>query len=80
MPSITVKNIPPEMYEKLKKSAEANHRSINGEIIACIERSVSIQPIQPEQYLAVARELRKKTASYLMTDDEFNNMKKSGRL
>lgn len=79
MPSITVKNIPPEIYEKLKKSAEANHRSINGEIIACIERSVISQSIQPEQFLAVARELREKTASYLIDDDEFTDMKKTGR-
>jgi plasmid stability protein len=38
MASITVKNIPSDLYEQLKESAVANHRSLNGEIIACIER------------------------------------------
>ena len=33
MPTITVKNIPSDIYEKLKKSAEISHRSINSEII-----------------------------------------------
>jgi hypothetical protein len=31
--TITVKNIPDELYDLLKQSAEANHHSINSEII-----------------------------------------------
>ena len=33
MPTITVRNIPTDLYEWLKQSAEANRRSINSEII-----------------------------------------------
>jgi plasmid stability protein len=40
MPTITVKNIPTELYELLKQSAAANRRSINSEILTCIERAV----------------------------------------
>jgi hypothetical protein len=29
MPTVTVKNIPSDLYEKLKQSAEVNRRSIN---------------------------------------------------
>lgn len=57
MPTVTVKNIPAEVYEKLKKAAEINHRSINSEIIACIERAVSNREIDPEVVLAEARRL-----------------------
>jgi hypothetical protein len=36
MPStITLKNIPDEVYERLKASAEANRRSLNSEAIVC---------------------------------------------
>ena len=65
MPSITVKNIPPDTYALPKQSAEANRRSINREVIACIERAVCSQPVNPELLLARARSLREKTAAYL---------------
>ena len=61
MANITVKNIPADLYEHLKESAGANHRSINGEIIACIERAVGSRKIDVEAVLAegspVAREV-----------------------
>ncbi len=80
MPTITVKNIPAEIYEKLKKSAETSHRSINSEIIACIERAVRSQQIDPDLLLANARKLRSKTTSHPITDGEFNQAKTTGRL
>jgi len=33
MATVTVENIPDELYERLKASARANRRSINSEII-----------------------------------------------
>jgi antitoxin FitA len=79
MPTITVKNIPLDIYEKLKQSAAISHRSINSEIIACIERAVRSQPVNPDLFLANARTLREKTASYRITDVEFNQAKSTGR-
>jgi hypothetical protein len=80
MPTITVKNIPPEVYEKLKQSAEISRRSINSEIIVCIERAVRSQPVDPDLLLANARKLRSKTASHPITDSEFTQAKVTGRL
>ena len=80
MPSITVKNIPVELYERLKESAKANRRSINGEIIVCIERVLNTQQTRPVEIVANARRLREKTAKYLITDDEFTQVKSEGRL
>lgn len=80
MPNITVKNIPDEIYEKLKKSAEISHRSINSEIIACIEQAVQSQPINLDLLLTNARKLRSLTSSHPITDDEFNQAKNTGRL
>ena len=65
MPSITIKNIPPDIYALLKQSAEANRRSMNREVIACIERAVCSQPVNLDQLLANARSLREKTAAYI---------------
>ncbi len=37
MATITVKKFPDELYDRLKQSAGANRRSINSEVIVCIE-------------------------------------------
>lgn len=80
MPTITVKNIPTELYEKLKQAANSSHRSINSEIIACIEWVVCSQQLAPEIVLSNARKLRTRTASFPTTDDEFTRAKDTGRL
>jgi antitoxin FitA len=36
--NITLKNVPKELYQLLKQSADANTRSINGEAIACLSK------------------------------------------
>jgi plasmid stability protein len=79
MPTITVKNIPPDLYTWLKESAAANRRSINSEIIVCIERAVGADRVDPEELLARARVLREKTADYPTLDDEFTRDKSVGR-
>jgi hypothetical protein len=79
MPTITVKNIPPELYEALKRAAESSHRSLNSEIIACIERAVRSHPIDPEALLANARRLRARTAEHPISDHEFTEAKSQGR-
>lgn len=79
MPTITVKNIPADIYEKLKRAAAISHRSINSEIIACIERAVSSREIDPEVVLAEARRLRAKTATHPITDRQLAQAKTAGR-
>jgi plasmid stability protein len=79
MPNITVKNIPSDLYQRLKEAAQANRRSLNSEIIACIEQAVSSQPIDPEAFILRARQLREKTAQYKLTEEEINRAKNEGR-
>jgi plasmid stability protein len=80
MPTITLKNIPPDLYELLKESAAANRRSINSEIITLIERGVRGRKVNPDALLARARELRQKTRRHPITDTQFTTAKLTGRL
>ena len=80
MPTITLKNIPPDLYEHLKQSAALNRRSINSEVIVCIERALRSRRINPETVLARARTLREKTIAYPITDDDFTEAKTAGRI
>ena len=80
MKTITVKSIPDDLYEQLKQSARENRRSINSEIITCIERTIQSRKHEDiDNLLARARRLRSRTEASQLTDDEFNERKKSGR-
>ena len=79
MTTITVKNIPADLYEHQKQVAKTNRRSINSEIIACIERSVRPRPLEVETFLAEARQLREQTAGYVLTAEELAEAKNQGR-
>lgn len=79
MPTITVKNIPSDLYDHLKSAAEANRRSINSEIIVCLERALRSQRVNPEVVLTRARQLRESTATHPLDDQEFTTAKRDGR-
>ena len=58
--SLTLKGIPDSLYERLKVVAGANHRSLNSEVIACIEarlqpRRTSAQKHRSALHAAQAR-------------------------
>ena len=79
MATITVKNIPDDLYRRLKAVAETNRRSINSEIIVCIENAVAYRRIDTDEVLKNARRLRQLTAQNLITDKEFNEAKTESR-
>ena len=80
MATVTVKNIPDELYDRLKSVAKVNRRSINSEIIMCIENIVISRRINIDEMLDHARQLRQLTAGHLISDEEFNQAKAEGRL
>ncbi|MGH8522956.1 MAG: FitA-like ribbon-helix-helix domain-containing protein [Gammaproteobacteria bacterium] len=41
MPTITLKNIPDELHQRLRLSANRHHRSLNREIISLLETSLA---------------------------------------
>jgi len=79
MATVTIKNIPDELYDRLKSIAEINRRSINSEIIMCIENAVASRRINLDEVLEDARQLRQLTAAHVISDDEFNQAKEEGR-
>lgn len=56
--SLTLKNIPDEVYERLKASAQAHRRSLNSEAIVCLESVLIPGRIPVSERLARARALR----------------------
>lgn len=54
MPTLTVRNIPAPVVARLKARAARNHRSLNGEVAALLERAVLREPADTEALLAEA--------------------------
>ena len=80
MVTITVKNIPEDIYERIKLQAKANRRSVNSEIISIFEQAVPNRtPRDVKEILERARKVRELTAHYTITADEINRWKKEGR-
>lgn len=77
--SITLKNIPDHVYNSLRTAADAHHRSLNGEIIACLEQSLLPAKNNPDEQLASARLLRQKLAAYNFDATEVADAIKQGR-
>jgi predicted nucleic acid-binding protein len=83
MPAITLKNIPNDLYDQIKKSASMNYRSINGEILYRLHHSLGYEPIDPELLLQKIDRLQKKiilpkltdkTLELAKTESEFRNV------
>jgi plasmid stability protein len=49
--TITLKNVPEDLYEGLKCAAALNRRSINSEVIFCVERAVHPHKMDAETVL-----------------------------
>jgi len=79
MHTLTIRDIPDDLYTDLKYYAEMNRRSLNSQIIACIERTVRSRNVHTDEVIARARRLREKTRLYPITDQEFNAAKRIGR-
>lgn len=53
--TLTLKNVPDAVYEKLKASAELHRRSMNSEAIVCLEAVLVPTKVAPSERLARAR-------------------------
>jgi plasmid stability protein len=79
MPTLSVKNLPDDLYESLKKAAKMHHRSINNEVIACLENNLKTRIKDTEDLLTTAERLRGLSASFKLTDDVISASKGYGR-
>ena len=79
MARVTVRGIPDHLYRRLKKRAAENRRSINSEIIVCLERYLRGTPVDPEDFLRRADLLRERLALPPLTEECLHAAKSAGR-
>lgn len=79
MATITVKNIPDDLYRRLKAAAARNRRSINGEIISRIEDSLSSRRVATDQLLASVRRLQDSYGDRAISLEQLDAARREGR-
>jgi len=79
MPTLTIKGMPSAMYERLKKSAKRHRRSLNSEIIVCVERALGSYRLEPEDTLRRVARIRDSEKYRLLTDDVLEQARTAGR-
>lgn len=79
MATLTIKNIPELLIERLKSQAVLHRRSLNHEVIACLEAVTRAAPIEPDELLARVRALRRSPSRFRLTDRALGRLKADGR-
>lgn len=77
--TLTLKNIPDEVYERLKAAAESHRRSLNSEAIVCLETVLLPGRLTPGERLARARALRSALPKARFLPRDIDAMKREGR-
>ncbi|MEJ2403013.1 MAG: Arc family DNA-binding protein [Candidatus Thiodiazotropha sp.] len=79
MASLTIKNIPDELYEHLKQAANSHHRSVNSELIYCLERTLLPSKLSAADLKESAKILRNQVMTDRIEIDEIDAAKNEGR-
>ena len=77
--TLTLKNIPDVVYDRLRLMAKAHRRSLNSEAIVCLEAALLPSTVLPAERLARARELRNALPQGKFRARDIDAMKHEGR-
>jgi plasmid stability protein len=80
MATLTIENLPDALYERLKHSASRHQRSVNSEVIACLEKVLAGNLVDPATFLASIRTLRQTLTTVFVTEEDLRVAKNEGRL
>ncbi len=75
--NLSLKNVPDDVYARLKKRAERHRRSMNSEIIQILDRSLRLDHDQDELMKKIAAVRSKQT--FTTTNEEIQAAKLIGR-
>src|SRR6266567_7068312 len=78
MATLTIKNVPEKLHRRLKQSAAEHRRSMNSEVIACLERELISRRMDPEEFLAEVDKARERVAAetgIFVTDEDLREAK-----
>ncbi|HEU5197293.1 MAG TPA: plasmid stability protein, partial [Methylomirabilota bacterium] len=78
MATLTIKNVPGPVLRRLKARAATHRRSLNLEVIACLEALVRPKPVDTDALLAGVRAIRQTPTRLRLTDRVLHRFKTTG--
>ncbi len=78
MPSITLKNVPDDVYERLKRQADEEMRSINAQAIHLIDIATRPRKINADVFYQRVKDLRVEIGGSFEAE-EIDQLKRAGR-
>ncbi|MDZ7825815.1 MAG: Arc family DNA-binding protein [Gammaproteobacteria bacterium] len=79
MATVTFKNIPDDLYEQLKQAAHAHHRSVNSELIHCLEQTFRPTAVSAAELADKALALRSRVSAERLDTEEIEAAISQGR-
>jgi len=79
MPDVALRGLKPDLHQALKKAADRNHRSLNGEILARLEASVEPTPVKVDALLARIEARKARLGSLELSEVDLRALKENGR-
>ena len=77
--TLTLKNIPDDVYARLRAQAKLHRRSLNSEAIVCLETMLSASIGVSAERLARVRELRASLGGAAFAASDIDALKRQGR-
>lgn len=77
--TLTLKNLPDEVYDRLKALAATHRRSLNSEAIVCLESVLLLGKMAPAERLARAQALRASLPAGEFRAKDIDALKRQGR-
>ncbi len=79
MPTLTIKGIPAELYRLLKRRAAEHRRSINREVLVCLEQALRSRRLDAAELLGRADAVRERLRMPPWTAEELRRARDAGR-
>ena len=77
--NVTIKALPAPLHRKLKARAQLNKRSLNGEVIDILERSLESKPVDVEALLDQVQRIQARLHLAPLTAQVLREAKSQGR-
>ena len=79
MATLTIKSVPDPLYRQLKERAAEHRRSLNSEVLVCLELAIAAETVDAEATLSRADAIRRTLRIPRLTDARLRAVKAAGR-
>ena len=79
MPALSLRDIPEQVYARLKEQASANRRSLNAEVLVILERATRSRRLDADALLNRIDGVRARLELPTLTDEFVHDAKRHGR-